>query len=159
MNPEYRNFADSFFSSEIWQNEGRIPLIIALVLLAAIFMGFMFGKSYKNEKLSMFSFYSLVCYGVGALLILMFQSFIVEGFNQDVANQNIAVKYDSGRLETIYHADNGKTVFAKFTDGAEQIDARVKFVFEKNGTEPFYIKSTESEENFNKIKASISKDQ
>jgi hypothetical protein len=155
--PDYRNFADSIFSPEIWQNEGRVWLILALSLLAVISVVFLFARSYRNEAAIFASFYTGIVVVAAMGGTLLFGSFVVEGFNQEVANHNIGVKYDDSKINISYHSMRENTVYARYTDGASQIDDQVKFVFEKNSVEPFIFKSTGSAENFEKITAAISK--
>lgn len=156
--PDYRNFADSIFSPEIWQNEGRVWLILALSLLAVIAIVFMFGRSYRNEALIFASFWTgVTVVGLFTIGTLFCGSLFVDSFNQKVADHNIGVKYDDSKINISYHSMRENTVYARYTDGAAKIDDQVKFVFDKNSVEPFIFKSTGSSENFEKITAAISR--
>lgn len=157
--PDYRNFADSIFSPEIWNNEGRVWLILALSLLAVIFTMLMFARSYRNEALVSASFWTGVVV-VGAMVTTVISGpFIVEGFNQNVASHNIAVKYDDSKIKTSYYVWKDQTVIARYTDGASKIDDQIKFVFDKDSVEPFMLQKTGSAENFEKITAAVSRNQ
>lgn len=156
--PDYRNFADSIFSREIWDNEGRFWLLLTLSLLAVIFVVLMFARSYRNDALiSAATGTGVVVTAAFFIGIFAFGPLFVEGFNQNVASHNISVKYDDSKIKTSYYVWKDQTVVARYTDGAEKIDDQVKFVFDKNSVEPFIFQSTGSAENFSKIKDSISK--
>lgn len=154
---DYRNFADSIFSPEIWTHEGIIPLVAAIALLLTFVVSLFLSKKFNNKKLNNLSFYAVFTVAIGAILVFICGSFLVEGFNQNVATHNIGVKYDDSKLKTSYYVMKDKTVYVRYTDGASQIDDRIKVVFDKNGNEPFIFQDTGSSENFSKIKEAITK--
>lgn len=156
---DYRNFADSIFSSEIWGNEGSIYLIIASVVLLVLIVVFL--ASFKWDKWEWAggaSLAGLVIYAAIVLIFFCFSPLFLQGFNQSVAEHNISEKYNASKIHAISYF-NENTLYARYTDGPSSIDDEVKFVFENNNPEPFIFQDTGSAENFSKIKSAISKDQ
>jgi hypothetical protein len=137
---DYRNFADSIFSREIWDNEGRFWLIVTLSVLAAVMIALMFARSYRNEFLT--ACYTWIAISISGVIILVgvFGSFITNDFNRIVAEKNISAKYDASKLKFNHYDSKTKTVRAFYSDKDTSTNKQLTFTFEKSGTEPFLVK-------------------
>jgi hypothetical protein len=153
---DYRNFADSIFSPEIWSNEGHFWLLLAFSVLAVASVVFLFARSYHNEKLMLATLW--VGSGVVAvwIIVAIFGPYVVNDFNRNVAEKNIAAKYDTSKLKFNYYDPVTKTVRAYYSDKNSSTNKELTFTFEKSGTEPFLVKYI-SDDSLNNIEKVISK--
>ena len=88
---------------------------------------------------------------------MIFAPYVVNDFNRNVAEKNIAAKYDSSKLKFIYWGAGEKLVKATYTDKNSNSREDILFAFENGDTEPFLVKSYITPENFSKIEKAISK--
>jgi ABC-type lipoprotein release transport system permease subunit len=154
--PDYRNFADSVFSREIWNNEGHFWLLLAFSVLAVTSVVFLFARSYHNEKLLLATLWvgsGVVAVGV---IVMIFGPYVVNDFNRNVVETNIAAKYDTSKLKFNYYDPATKTVRAYYADKDSSTNKELTFTFEKDGIEPFLVKYI-SDDSLNNIEKAISK--
>lgn len=155
--PDYRNFADSIFSSEIWQNEGLFWLVLAAVILAQSAGFWLLSKHTKDDALQFATFWTAFIVVIAfALIVPLFSTDITRDFNRNVAEKNISAKYDVSKLKFDYYDPKTKTVRAYYSDKASSMNKELTFTFEKNEAEPFLVKYI-SDDSLNNIEKAISK--
>jgi hypothetical protein len=153
---DYRNFADSVFSREIWNNEGHYWLLLAFSVLAVASVVFLFARSYRNEALMLATLWVGSGVIAAGVIAAIFGPYVVNDFNRNVAEVNIAAKYDESKLKFNYYDSATKTVRAFYSDKDSNTHKQLTFTFEKNGTEPFLVKYI-SDDSLNNIEKAISK--
>lgn len=152
--PDYRDFAESLFSSVIWANEGRLLLVFGIVIIIAAGTLFLHGLISSQTK---FSRYALILLGVFAVGMFMSSSSIVNSVNKNVAKHNIAVKYQTSDLQFLSYSNSEGLLTARYTDKNSNFSEVITFAFVKDNTEPFLIKRNNTEQNFRKIEKDIFK--
>lgn len=154
---DYRDFAGSILSREIWNNEGRFWLILTLSILAIIAVVFLFARSYRNDSL-MFASFSATVMVVGVIICVgIFGQLFTNDFNRIVAQHNVAAKYDDSKLQNFTYDAYERTLKARYTDKESNIREELTFMFKEDKAEPLLVKSNNSDDNFDKIEKTISK--
>lgn len=152
--PDYRDFAESFFSPAIWENEGKPWLVIGIVVIIVIGTLIRYAQSTVQTR---YYFYALTLIGVSFACTFALNFYIVDSVNQNVAKHNIAEKYNTSSLKSLTYNANERTITALYTNKRLNLSEEATFGFIKGNNAPFLIKRSNTEENFRKIENDLFK--
>lgn len=153
--PNYRDFADSIFSSEIWQNEGRPWIYFALGIVFIAILSYGYSGRHPNKTLENSSIWAMLAVSLTVICAIVFGQQTVDSINQNIAKNNISQKYDTSKLKFLRYDNTERLVTASYTDRNTGRHEAITFSFDYGEKEPFLVKTGASGEYLSNIEKDI----